>query len=475
MSSESQNSKNCIFQFFLKLPLSVKITGWYSIFLLILLLVLSAFILQFTHSWEDTNIRTTLQQRVINTAENPQKFQSFGDGVFTIIYTREGNIQRGTVPDGFPLETALSPYRVTTITAVGTSYYYYDTPIQKSGFDGWVRGIIPVSQMTQRTSNMMLTLFAGGLGFLIIAICSGYFLLKRGLHPLRLITKMADEISQNKDLSQRLPLQLYAHDEITHLTSTFNHMLDNLEKCSQYQKEFNSDISHELRTPIAVIQAESDFGRKYVTDIAEAKEGFEHIFKQTKYMGTIITQLLDLARLENLENLPQTIFSLTNTLTEVADEYRSLCVNSSHEIAVGMLQIPEGPVTFTSDIEDDVSILGSEILLRRAVSNLLDNALKFTKNSIHLTLAVQNNKIVISVKDNGIGINQSEIPKIWNRLYQIEPSRNKETNKGIGLGLYFVESIAKIHNSTISVESEPNNGSIFSIHIPIIRLAKRTK
>lgn len=471
MSSESQNSKNNIFKFFLKLPLSVKITGWYSIFLLILLLVLSAFILQFTHSWEDTNIRTTLQQRVVNTAENPASFKTYDEGIFAIIYTKEGNIQRGTVPDGFSLETSLSPHHITTLTSAGTAYYYYDTPIEKEGYDGWVRGIVPISRMMQRTSNMMLALLVGGLGFLVVAICSGYFLIERGLHPLRLMTKMANEISKSRDLSQRLPLNLYGRDEITNLTTTFNEMLDSLDKCAQYQKQFNSDVSHELRTPITVIQAESDFGRKYITDITEAKEGFENIFKQTKHMGAMITQLLDIARLENLESLPKTVFSLSDTLMDAAKEYQSLCTNSGKNIEVNMIQVPATPVTFTYDIEDNISVFGSEILLRRAVSNLLDNALKFTKNTINLSVKTNGNEVLISVKDNGPGISDEELPKIWNRLYKSETSRNKENNKGIGLGLYFVSSIVMLHDGDISVESEINKGSTFILHIPMSNMA----
>lgn len=94
---------------FSRLPLTLKITGWYSIFLLLMLLMLSVFILQFTQLWEASEMRSTLQSRVINTADNLTRFRPFQEGVFTVLYTDNGVAVKGVIPDGFPPESMISP------------------------------------------------------------------------------------------------------------------------------------------------------------------------------------------------------------------------------------------------------------------------------------------------------------------------------------------------------------------------------
>lgn len=453
MFSKWKNKYTKNISIFSKMPLAQKITAWYTLFLFLMLLLLSTFIVQFTHTWEETELRNNLQTAVIKIADNPRTFKSFNEGVFAVLYTPNGIIARGAVPDGFPLESTPSPHRITEITVQNSMYYYYDAPVHNPAFDGWVRGIVPVTAVSHRTNTMLMALLFGGLAFLIIGSYGGFLLISRGLRPIRTITHTAADIGRSKDLSKRIPEVVKTSDEISQLTNTFNGMLTVLEESSIRERQFSADVSHELRTPISVIQAESDYSRNYTQTLDEAKESFTHIFKQSKFMTSIISQLLDVARLDSMKELPMSPFCLSDMLNESIPDYVTL--GNTKNIAV------------TYDIEDNIKINGNRTLLQRAIGNLLDNALKFTKDQIHVTLKRENKFATITITDNGAGIEKENLSKIWDRLYQTESSRNKKENHGLGLGLYFVNNVVRLHNGIGSVTSTQNVETNFIIKLPI--------
>lgn len=425
-----------------RLPLTIKITGWYSIFLLLMLLLLSTFIMQFTNLWEDSELRGELQATVINVADNPKRFHPYHDGIFMVMYTDNGIAVKGAIPDGFPSGIILSPHRITELTTKESTYYYYDSPSHSGEFHGWVRGILPVTTINRRTNIMLMALMFGGLAFLIIGTCGGYWLIKRGLKPIRMITQTAAEIGRNRDLSQRIEQTVNSHDEIATLSDTFNGMLTNLEESSMREKQFSSDVSHELRTPIAVIQAESDYGRTYITSVEEAKESFEHIFKQSRFMTSMVTQLLDVARLDTMRDIEMRPFNLSQFLEDISQGYSRLCADKN--------------LTFDTQIAQHLQIVGNPTFLKRAIGNLLDNAMKFTTDKVGISAKNHDGTVRIIVSDNGIGIQESDLTKIWDRLYQVETSRTKSNNQGLGLGLYFVQNVIKLHGAKAYARSTPN-------------------
>ncbi len=443
-----------IFKMFNKLPLTFRIMAWYTIFLSLMLLILSTFVFQFSHRWESSELRDRLQRVSVVTASDLSKFKAYKDDVFFITYTQEGLITKGALPDGFPSQTQMSPNQVGEIITADSTYYYYDAPVHSKDFNGWLRAILPIRNTSTRTISIMYSLLVGTIAFLMIASIGGYILIKRGLKPLRTMTHAAKMIGKNNDLSQRLHIPTGGKDELHDLTTTFNGMLDSLEDSSNREKRFNSDVSHELRTPIAVIQAESEYGIKYVKDVAEAKEGFQHIQEQSKFMASLVSQLLDIARLDQAQSLPMDPVNLTKLLNSIVYDYGRLCAN--------------GPIHIKSNIKDNLYVTGHEISLRRAVTNLIDNAIKFTKSSISITAGIEKNDIVISITDNGSGIEPSDLKNIWNRLYQTESARNKKSNHGIGLGLYFVNKVVNLHNGHVSAESTPHVATTFKIFIPIL-------
>ena len=262
------------------------------------------------------------------------------------------------------------------------------------------------------------------------------------------------KIKENRDFSKRIDIG-YGKDEIHKMAKSFNSMLDTLENSYLHEKQFSSDVSHELRTPISVIMAESSYGVEHVETVEEARESFAVIHRQSKRMTELLTQIMELTKLEEKERVPKEKFNISEMIEDIESDFVKLS--------------QEKNILLTSDIESNVFIYGNQLLLERVIYNLLTNAFKFTKDKIKISLKSYShlNCCIIEVEDNGIGIPKSEQSKIWDRFYQVEQSRNKNKNQGYGLGLSIVSTILKLHNGKIELQSIPNQQTIFKIILPI--------
>jgi Signal transduction histidine kinase len=436
---------------FSRMSLTSKITGWFTLFLLSILLLFSVFILEFTDVWEEMEIQEDLVEVVVETANEPEEFRIFQEQVHSVIYGSDGTVLKGIVPEGFPEEVAQSFDRVSTIAVGSTKFYYFDATIRGGGAGEWVRGIASSHELARKTDIIFTALFLGSLFLLLVGSYGGYLLIRRSLKPIRAITQTAAEIAEKKDLSTRISQRVYSKDEIFNLTETLNNMLGALEESSNREKQFSSDISHELRTPLSVIQAESDYGKNYISSIDEAKESFGNIFNQSKFMTAMISQLLDIARLDHLTDVEMVELSLSELVERILKGYVEPCKKLN--------------IHLSSGISEGLIIKGNSLLLEQAIKNLLDNAVKFTKNQIHVVLLEKNESVRLIITDNGHGIQSEEVTKIWNRFYQAERSRNKSANQGIGLGLYFVKNVIQLHKGNVSVLSEPEIQTQFSIEL----------
>lgn len=437
----------------MRVPLAYKITSWYSIFLVLMIGLLAAFVIQFTHVWDQNEMRTELQENVIEAATNPKKYKPFDDGVFLVVYSHDGIVLRGSLPDRFPKSAPPSFDAITEIQEEESSFLYYDAPIQhRPGVQGYIRGVVPMNLLDRKTNNMFFALLVGGVLFVTIATIGGFWIIRRGLKPVRTVADVAAQISLKRDLSERIENIPQSGDIMYRLVSTFNNMLSSLEDASNREKRFNADISHELRTPIAVIQAESDYARQYVSSIEEAKESFENIFTQSKGMTDMVTQLLEIARLDSLKDINKVPVSISDVANQLLLTYSRLAKDKG--------------LTLTSHIDESIIIPGSQVLLQQAMANLLDNAFKFAHSTIHFEVSATD-VITISVQDDGIGVPEESIPMIWDRLYQVDPSRTSKENKGLGLGLYFVHNVVLLHDGTVHVESTPNERTLFMLQLPI--------
>ena len=159
-------------------------------------------------------------------------------------------------------------------------------------------------------------------------------------------------------------------------------------------------------------------------------------------MTSMVTQLLDVARLDTMRDIEMRPFNLSQFLEDISQGYSRLCADKN--------------LTFDTQIAQHLQIVGNPTFLKRAIGNLLDNAMKFTTDKVGISAKNHDGTVRIIVSDNGIGIQESDLTKIWDRLYQVETSRTKSNNQGLGLGLYFVQNVIKLHGAKAYARSTPN-------------------
>ncbi len=339
-------------------------------------------------------------------------------------------------------------YKVSYIKSENGRYYVYDRKISLSGCnDLWLRGTVPAESSISQVSFMVKIIMIFIPFLIILAIVGGYFIAKRALRPVDKINDAAESISEGNDLSRRIDIG-EGNNELNSIANSFNAMLERLENSFKKEQQLTSDISHELRTPISVIYSQCQLSLETDTTQEEFKDSIALIERQSKKMSGIINDMLAFSRLERgAEKI------------RLEDLDLSQCVSS---VCEDMSLIDDKGIELKYDIEPDILINGSFELITRMAVNLISNAYRYGKQNgeITVTLLSRGEYAELCVKDNGIGISQEDITKIFDRFYRSEKSRS---SGGTGLGLSFVKEIAEIHSAEISVDSELDVGSSFKI------------
>ena len=435
----------------LRIPVSIRVTVWFTAVIIFLFsIVLSSVILL-----EDRYINNTSTEELVSAVEkiyeDPDEFENFNDGIYYIKYNENNEIIAGKIPKDFDLTLAFSIEDINTYQIENKKFLYYDTRLKNTG--DWIRGIYPLSRFQNDISKMWDILFYY-IAPLFIAFVAfvGYKIVKNAFKPVKKISETALEIKKSKNFSRRIELD-NSEDEIHKMASAFNEMLDTVEETFIHEKQFSSDVSHELRTPITVILAQSDYALDYVDTLDEAMESFEVINRQAKKMTSLINQIMELSKLERQNEIEKERINFSNIILQLLEDYRTLLENSNIELI--------------TNIEKDLRIYGNKLMIERLFVNLFTNAMKFTKTTINVSLNRINKEIILQIKDDGVGIAKEEQKYIWDRFFQINNSRNKDKNRGSGLGLSMVNKIAQLHSATIEVESEIGKGACFIVRFPI--------
>jgi len=433
-----------------RVPVSIKVTAWFTAVIIFLFgIVLSSVILL-----EDRYINNTSTEELVSAVEkiyeNPDEFENFDDGIYYIKYNADNEIIAGKIPKDFDLALAFSIEDINTYQIENKKFLYYDTRLKNTG--DWIRGIYPLSKFQNNISKIWNIGFYYIAPFLIIlVIFIGYRIVKNAFKPVKKISETALEIKKSKNFSRRIELD-NSEDEIHKMAYTFNEMLDTVEETFIHEKQFSSDVSHELRTPITVILAQSEYALDYVETIDEAKESFEVINRQAKKMTNLINQIMELSKMERQNEIEKDRINFSNIILQLLEDYKNLLENNNIELII--------------NIEKDLRIYGNKIMLERLFINLFTNAMKFTKTTIKVSLNRINKEVILQIKDNGVGIAKKDQKYIWDRFFQTNDSRNKDKNKGSGLGLSMVNRIVQLHSATIEVESETGEGSCFIVRFP---------
>lgn len=434
-------------RFLSRIPVSIRVTVWFSSVIVILfLIILSSLILI-----EDKVVNDLSQKELVEAVEeiyeDPEKFENFNDGIYYIKYNEQNEIIAGKFPKDFDIALAFSMEDINIYQVENKKFLYYDTRLQDE--DDWIRGIYPLGKVQKEIETLWNIAIALSVLFLIFVVIVGYRIIKNAFKPVKQISDTALKIKRSKDFSNRIELEDSNDDEIHKMASTFNEMLDTVEEVFIHEKQFSSDVSHELRTPITVILAQSDYALQYSDTFEEAKESLEVINRHAKRMTNLINQIMELSKLERQKEIEKEKINLSNIVLQLLEDYKPLLESKN--------------LNLVYNVEKDLRIQGNKIMLERVFLNILMNAVKFTKTNIEISLMREGKTAVLKIRDDGIGISEENKKFIWERFYQVNDSRNKEENKGSGLGLSMVKKIVDLHSATIDLESELDQGTCFTI------------
>lgn len=288
--------------------------------------------------------------------------------------------------------------------------------------------------------------------FILITIFYGAKASKKVLKPIESMTNTAKNITISA-LDTRIDITNSQY-ELKELGETFNSMMDRLQESYEKQNRFVSDASHELRTPISVIQGYANLLDRWGKNDKDAlDESIEAIKSEAESMKNLIEQLLFLARGDNnKQNLVKENFFINELIDEIVKETKLIDV--SHKIAL--------------EKNEKSLIFADRKLIKQALRVFIDNSIKYTQNDgeIKIDCYTEKEKIVITIEDTGIGISEGDLPNIFDRFYRADKSRTKETG-GTGLGLSIARWIIIMHDGTINVTSILNVGTKISIVLPV--------
>jgi signal transduction histidine kinase len=273
-------------------------------------------------------------------------------------------------------------------------------------------------------------------------------LIDKILIPIDAITKRANKISVT-DLSETIeqPLSDY---EIKELVDSFNNMIKRLNDEVSHLDQFNSDVSHELKTPLTVIKGEIELALDKARDSEYYKQSLKTIQQESNTIHTIVDNILMLTKYTKA-NIGQTFnkISLDNLLLDSVNHYNTQLKKKNIKLHFKKFE----PVTIDGNLQ----------LMSIIFSNLIDNAIKYTTENKNIYLSLyKKEKIYFIIKDEGIGISKDKLTTLIIRFYRVDESRNKQI-KGFGLWLSIVQKGIELHNGTIKIASKKNKGTIVKV------------
>lgn len=429
-----------------------KVTFWYSFFIVVIIILMIVASLLLSDVLFSNQSRNELVQASYEAIHELHDLDNGEDGIYFSIYGSQSHeVLVNNIPLGFDDTLPFTNSTVEQYISGSVKYLYYDLPIDEQRY---LRSIMTIKNNEVDMSLFITAITIIGPLLLVIIVVGGYRILKKAISPVDHITNTALEIKESNDYSKRINVKAN-NNELFRLANTFNLMLESIEQTFQREKQFNNDVSHELRTPVAVILSESEYGKNYAENLQEAQESFAIINKKALQMKEMIDQIMELAKQKHHQSSKLAPFDLSTFIAQHTNDYQKLC-SSKH-------------ITLTTSIDQNCMILADATLMHRLVDNLFSNALKFTNNTISIEVKKEHHTCSLSILDNGIGISEEHQKKIWNRFYQIDDARNKDSKLGSGLGLSLVKSIVDLHNANIELHSKPKEGSHFRVTFPLLQ------
>ncbi|SDT22858.1 Signal transduction histidine kinase [Paenibacillaceae bacterium GAS479] len=484
------------------MSIRLKLTLWYSGILAFVLVMLSGAVYIFFNQYTYNDLENKLQFQGRNLGEQISNRSIFNpgelsvdrssllqDGYFIQIYNyRNGDVQKSAnLRDNnlaFPYKEDPSNIKKASFQKVfvgGYPFYVYQIPIMTSGGEEVV-GLLQVGSLVSTQESLLqqlrTILVISSIMGLLLAFTVGLIMARQSLRPIEVVIQAAEQIDKGSDLSMRIAWN-GPNDELGRLTNTLNGMLgrmelayNELDEAYDAQRRFVSDASHELRTPLTTIRGNIDLlekiwvpaldeGAGSSVQISEqealrqemSREAMKDIGDEARRMSRLVNDLLALARADAgfvMEKKPVEMLPL---LEEVVR--RAALLPRTSAWLPGDLSALEG-----------VGVMGNADYLRQLMFIFIENAFKYTPDgSVRLTAVVKNNQVGIKIQDTGLGMNEEQIPHIFERFYRADESRG--ITSGTGLGLSIAKWILDEHNSSAEVHTSPGAGTTFTVWLPV--------
>ena len=306
-------------------------------------------------------------------------------------------------------------------------------------------------QAQELLSFFRAVFFVFSIPILLLGIMGGALLTFRAMKPLRRLIQTVKDILNTGKMDLRVPMGREG-GEMEELVSLFNQMLDKNDALIQAMHQSLDNTAHDLRTPMTRLRGIAELALQDSQDPSACREALADCMEESERVLTMLNVLMDVAEAETgTMRLEMTEVSIPEVIDSVVDLYEVVA--------------EERGISILKDLPDELLIRADRTRLQQVLANLLDNAVKYSDEDkeIRIRAYAEADQAIISVSDQGMGIPPGDLDRIWDRLYRGDHSRSQ---RGLGLGLSYVQAIVHAHGGTISVESEMQKGSTFTVRFP---------
>lgn len=461
------------------LPISLRLTLWYGLTLLLLLSGFAVFCYTGFHLalHRDFDRHLTHEERellpFVTADEKGPRFEGL-DALTSVAYRSEGvygTYVRLLTPGGgvryqSPNFSAYPPLPVAvpagtertsaSVTWAGLPARTRYVPLRahpRAPLVGWLELTGFEWSLHQELHRLRLTLVLGVALSMAFALVAGWWLARRTLRPVSTMTVAAGRMGSG-NLSARLPADFGPRDELTELAETFNGLLDRLERSVERERRFTANAAHELLTPLATLRSEAEVALRRERDAPAYREVIRQALIDVARMTSIVQDLLRLARAEALSPQPGDRLELYELVAERAARLQALAAERGVS-----LDVEAGPA---------LAVMAQAGPLAEVVDNLIANALKYTPAGGHVVvrLETQQGRAGFSVEDTGAGFSPGEADRLFDRFYRSDDAA-VQAQAGSGLGLAIVQAVVEAFGGRVEASSSgPGRGSRFAVWLP---------